>query len=516
MFTYNTKDRMRKANCYYSVELEGMENVHLRGAMFGYYKSGSDKERDENDRWPDDGLMLMKPGKLLKKMAEAIETDVTDLDIENAVNRLKNVISIYGDEHGEGGELPMLCIVKGELIGAYYLEDNYLEGIGNLGSSCMRYESCLPAFRIYEDNQDAISMLVLKSHTNKVIARALLWKLNAEYYMDTVYSIKDNYRDMLIDYAKRHDFFYKSQQSCHHNVFDRKGDEHITPFIISVPINFDTSWKVPYMDTMFFAVKRDDQWYATNCAVESDTEIYRMRSTGGRAETRWYPAENYLLHMEVSFSLLHKTFVSDAAKKWIDDNDIRDIPNSVMKDVIKDDESGNYDYKRYFLFEEEEEEEEDENRVYCEYLGEHRDYDDCTYIDRGERRDEYVLSEDAAEVRGCYWWTGDSDIVWVDSEGEYYHVDDTFFCEYNQEHYQIDDAVYVEDYGDVRKYDVEEVAVSIDGTWYNKDNCVQCEISEEWMIEGDEQELPDGRLVTQDEYDKFMAENQEEEEEERP
>ncbi len=87
MFTYNTKDRMRKANCYYSVELEGMENVHIRGAMFGYYKSGSDKERDENDRWPDDGLMLMKPGKLLKKMAEATETDVTDLDIENAVNK---------------------------------------------------------------------------------------------------------------------------------------------------------------------------------------------------------------------------------------------------------------------------------------------------------------------------------------------------------------------------------------------------------------------------------------------
>jgi hypothetical protein len=318
MFTYNTKDLMRKADCYYSVELEGMENVHLRGAMFGYYKSGSDKQQDSNDRWPDDGLMLMKPGKLLKKIAEEIQSDVTDHDIEQAVNRLKNVVSVYGDEHGE-------CVVKGELIGAYYLEDNYVATVGNLGSSCMRHESCLPAFKIYEDNQDAISMLVLKSHTNKVFARALLWKLNAEYYMDTVYSIKDNYRDMLIDYAKRHDFYYKSYQSCHHNVFDMKGSEHVTPFIISVPINFDPSWKVPYMDTMFFAVKRDNQWYATNCAVATDTEIYRMRSTSARPEDRWIPAENYLLHMEVSFSLLHKTFVSDAAKKWIDDNDTSDI-----------------------------------------------------------------------------------------------------------------------------------------------------------------------------------------------
>ena len=510
MFTYNTKDRMRKANCYYSVELEGMENVHLRGAMFGYYKSGSDKERDENDRWPDDGLMLMKPGKLLKKMAEAIETDVTDLDIENAVNRLKNIISIHGDEHGEGGELPMLCIVKGELIGAYYLEDNYLEGIGNLGSSCMRYESCLPAFRIYEDNQDAISMLVLKSHTNKVIARALLWKLNAEYYMDTVYSIKDNYRDMLIDYAKRHDFFYKSQQSCHHNVFDRKGDEHITPFIISVPINFDTSWKVPYMDTMFFAVKRDDQWYATNCAVESDTEIYRMRSTGGRAETRWYPAENYLLHMEVSFSLLHKTFVSDAAKKWIDDNDIRDIPNSVMKDVIKDDESGNSDYKRYFLHEEEEEEDEHDGEVWSDWHNEWINEDDSVYC---AAYSDYIRYDCSVEVGGDFYHEDDENIIYVESRGRHYHADDTVYCEYNQDTYHIDDAVYVEDYGYVHEDDVSEVAVDIDGTWYNKDNCVQCAISGVWMQEGDEQELPDGRLVTQDEYDKFMADNQEEEEE---
>jgi hypothetical protein len=352
-------------------------------------------------------------------------------------------------------------------------------------------------------------MLVLKSHTNKVIARALLWKLNAEYYMDTVYSIKDNYRDMLIDYAKRHDFYYKSYQSCHHNVFDMKGSERVTPFIISVPINFDPSWKVPYMDTMFFAVKRDDQWYATNCAVATDTEIYRMRSTSVRPEDRWIPAENYLLHMEVSFSLLHKTFVSDAAKKWIDDNYTSDIDDSLMKDIIKDDESGNSNYRRYFLFEEEDmpEEEYDDDDVYCEYIGEYRNSDDCTYIERGDRRDEYVLNEDAVNINGRWWYREDSDIVWVECDGEYYHIDDTFYCEYNQESYHIDNSVYVEDYGNVHIDDVEEVAVRIEGTWYNKDNCVQCAISGVWMQEGDEQELPDGRKVTQEEYDKFMAEN---------
>jgi hypothetical protein len=513
MFTYNTRELLRKANCYYDVTLEGIENVHLRGAMFGYYKSGSDKERDDNDRWPDDGRMFIKPGKLLKKMAEVAQSDLTDHDIEQAVNRLKNVISIHGDEHGEGGEAPTLCVVKGELIGAYYLEDNYIATVGNLGSSCMRYESCLPAFRIYEDNQDSISMLVLKSHTNKVFARALLWKLNAEYYMDTVYSIKDNYRDMLIDYAKRHDFYYKSKQSCHHNVFDMKGSERVTPFIISVPINFDPSWKVPYMDTMFFAVKRDDQWYATNCAVATDTEIYRMRSTSVRPEDRWIPAENYLLHMEVSFSLLHKTFVSDAAKKWIDDNDTSDISNSLMKDVIKDDESGNSDYKRYFLFEEEEEEDEHDGEVWSDWHNEWINEDDSVYC---AAYSDYIRYDCSVAVGEDFYHEDDENIRYVDSRGRHYHTDDTVYCEYNSEDIHIDDATHVEDYGYVHDDYVSEVAVDIDGTWYRKGNCVQCEISGEWMIEGDEQELPDGRKVTQEEYDKFMAENKEEEEEERP
>ncbi|MFN9114250.1 MAG: hypothetical protein ACK5XN_29640, partial [Bacteroidota bacterium] len=121
-----------------------------------------------------------------------------------------------------------------------------------------------------------------------------------------------------------------------------------------------------------------------------------------------------------------------------------DIPLSVLKDVIKSDESGNYDYKRYFLFEEDDEDEEENN-------------------------------------------------------------EDEVYCEYNDRYYHINDVIYVKDYGYVLSDDVEEVAVQIDDTWYNKDNCVQCEISEEWMMKGDEQVLPDGRKVTQDEYDNWMA-----------
>jgi hypothetical protein len=514
MFTYNTRDLLRKAKCHYEITLEGMENVHLRGAMFGYYKSGSDKQQDADDRWPDEGLMLMKPGKLLKKIVEEIGTDVTDLDIENAVNRLKNVISIHGDEHGDNAATPQLVLVKGELIGAYYLESNYAADRGNIGSSCMRHESCLPAFKIYERNQHIISMLVLKSQDNKVIARALLWQIEDDTYMDTVYSIADNYRDMLIDYAKRHNFYWKKDQSCHHNVFDMKGESKATgSLVVSVPISFNPLWQVPYMDTMFNVIDRDGQYVATNLPriSDHDSSIYRLRSTSARAESAWKPSEDYLLHTEVAFSLLHGTFISDAAKRWSDENNGSSISKSICQNVIKGQDEDCSDYRRYFL--QEEEEDDHDGEVWSEWHDCYIAEDDAVYSDA---YGDYIRWEDSVEIRGVYYHQDDEGITYVESRDRWCHVDDTAYCKYSGETIHIDDAIHVEDYGYVHENDIDEVAVEIDGTYYKKDDCVQCAISGEWMIEGDEQELPDGRLVTQDEYDKFMAENQEEEEEEKP
>jgi len=504
------------ANTYISTELSGYENVHLRGAdgMFGYYKPDSNKYTDDDCRWPEDGLQLIKPGKLIKKLAEAEEIEYTDKEIEDAVNRIKNVIAIYGDEHGEFARQPILAAVKGGLIGAYYFEDNYLENSGNLGGSCMRYQSCLNAFRIYEDNQEVVSMLVLKSEDNRVMARALVWNYNGEYYMDTVYSTKDNFRDMLIDYAKRHGYYYKSQQSCHHSVFDRKGDASCLPFVISIPINFSESWQVPYMDTLFFVVKRGEQYYVTNCLSNEDNgSIYRLRSTDTSPKNNWIPQGDYLLHMEVAFSLLHNVKVSDKAHEWIIQKGDKNIDDDDLSSVIKDDCINETSYRRFFLEEEVyDDDEHDEDDVYCEYIGEYRNIDDCIYIERGQRRDEWVLSENAVEVRGNWWWVEDEDIT-IAADGEWYHLDDVGLCEYTGEYYPHDELAYVEDYGYVNDGDLAWVAVEIDGTWYHQRDCVKSEISGDWMLRNDEFQLPDGRTVTEEEYDKWMEENKEEEEE---
>ena len=54
--------------------------------------------------------------------------------------------------------------------------------------------------------------------------------------------------------------------------------------------------------------------------------------------------------------------------------------------------------------------------------------------------------------------------------------------------------------------------MEIDGCYYAKVKCVECAISGEWMLKTEAKELPDGRLVTPAELDKFMAENEAEEE----
>lgn len=515
MFTPKTKRLLRQAISGFDLNTTEMEYVHLRGAdgMFGYYKKGSDKDSDDDGRWPEDGLQLIKPCKLLKKLATDASIDHTDKDIEDMVNKIKNIIAVYGDEHGDHSQPPILSIVKGHLIGAYYLEHNYIEQAGNLGGSCMRYESCLPAFKIYEENQDVVSMLVLKSNDNKVMARALLWNYAGEYYMDTIYSTKDNFRDMLIDYAVRHNFYYKSQQSCHHNVFDRKGGSGVLPFVLSIPVNFNHEWQVPYMDTMFFVVERANKYYVTNCLANDDTgSIYRMRSTTASNQSSWTPADDYLLHMEVAFSLLYNSKVSDKADQWINDKGDKDIDDDDLACVIKEDYRYHNSYKKFFLGEEVyEEEERDEDEVYCDYIDEYRHIDDCIYIERGQRRDEYVLSEDAVEVRRQWWWREDNDLVCA-ADGEMYHCDDAIYCEYTNEYYYHTECIHVEGYGYVNESDVDEVGVEItDGNWYYKDNCMQCEISGDWMLTCDAKELPDGRYVTEEEYDKWMEDNVEEE-----
>jgi hypothetical protein len=527
MYTRKTRTILSKVSNLFTNynDLDTIENVHLRGAMFGFYKKGSNVQMI-NDRWPDKGLQLMKPGKLLQMVTKGY--DVGDKPIEIAVNKLKGYIAMYGDEHGEGVEAPNFSVVSGQMIGFYYLEHQYAayNSGSNLEGSCMRHEHCLPYFKIYEENPDTISLLVLRNTSNLIVARALLWFDGTDTYMDTIYHSTDAFREQMIGYANRHGIYYKAQQSCHYVAFDMLNGERVKPNVLNIKLNVSKNWQMPWLDTMFTGYFKDGDFYLTNCANHDmgTEDVYILRNTGGgilEDEVEEVKADK-LLHIDVAFTLLYgadrsarvSNFITTTPKLLEDLDMLRRDWNGFLSEMIKRPHhnfNNNSEYRKYFLNEVEEEDDDDdhEGEVWSDWHGEWIDEDDSVYCDA---YGDYIRWDVSVEVRGSYYHQDDDNIRYVESRDRYFLAEDTTWCEYREEVIHEDDAVYVENYGYVHEDDLDEVAVEVDGCYYKIANCVECEISGEWIFKTDAKELPDGRIVTQDEYDKFMAENEAEEE----
>lgn len=499
-----------------------IENVHLRGAMFGFYKKGSNVQRVDG-KLPTKGMQLMKPGKLFRMLKG--NDSYSDKHVEDLVNKIKSYISIHGDEHGEGAESPNFSVVSGEMIGYYYMDNNYAtySSGSNLTGSCMRYEYCQPYLRFYEQNQDSISMLILRNNDYKIVARALLWFDGENTYMDTIYHATDANRTTMIDYANKHGFYYKSQQSCHFFAFDMYNGSKISPEIVKIPVHVDESWSsMPWLDTVMFIVKDGDKFYATNCLSEREQGLscYQFRSTGGpsfNSSVFNVDSETSLLRSEVSFALLY-----GGKRRDVIDEMIKTYNNSLIQTHTSSWRSGifynilldpNYEEKSVRVFfdneEDNDEDEDHDGQVWSEWECEWLDEEDAIYCDAYS---DYIRLEDSVEVGNRYYHANDDNIAYVESRDRYYHVDNTTYCEYNQETIHEDDAIYVENYGYVYYNDIDDVAVEVDGEYHLIEKCTQCEISGEWMLKKDAKELPDGRKVTEAEYDKFMAENESEEE----
>lgn len=532
MFTSRTEQIIGTcASALYGEVLPGIEHVHLKGAMFGYYKKGTNPTKVDG-RWPDKGLQLMKPGKFIKM----IHPSMSDEQTERIVNRIKAYVANYGDEHLDGIEAPMFSIASGQLISHYYLEENYVEKRGNLGSSCMRYASCQPYFKLYEQNDDVVSMLVLRNKEHVIVARALLWFDGSDHYMDTIYHIEDKYVESMIDYACKHGIYYKKQQSCHYFAFDMLNRNKIEPKILNIPIQNVSiqGWEFPWLDTLMYMYKDSGKYYLTNCPTTIGSVIH-LRSTSGNI-TKYDIPEDRLLHMETAFTLLYGAKRSPSVAKFLEERDnlvkaaeedsnemISNWNHSILCSILKEPNHHTSTYRRLFV-----DGESAEGQV--EINGEFYDEEDCVVDVYGD----WIHCDDAVEVNGEWYHHEDDNIRYSDARGRYYHCDDVTWVESRSDYYPNDetvwdehndesildrDAVYVENYGHVHEDDVDEVAVEIDGSYYRTEDCFQCEITDEWYLNEDKCELPDGRVVCQEEYDNWMEENdtdEEEVEEEQP
>jgi hypothetical protein len=138
--------------------------------------------------------------------------ELTPRDYEEFVNLYKAEFTVVSNE---------FKLISGDEISYYYDIYNHAYGEkGQLGSSCMRYTECQKYFGIYQKNPEVCQLLAYVNQDNKVLGRALVWKLEkkvddcpAEYFMDRVYCGNDSDMIKFKNYAKEKGWVTKNKNS---------------------------------------------------------------------------------------------------------------------------------------------------------------------------------------------------------------------------------------------------------------------------------------------------------------
>lgn len=101
----------------------------------------------------------------------------------------------------------MFDIVKGNDILKYYLEDNYYNKSGDLGTSCMRNENHQKQIEFYAKNEN-ISLIILKAKdSDTILGRSLLWTTTEGVkVMDRIYTCNSKIVGFFHKYAEENNF----------------------------------------------------------------------------------------------------------------------------------------------------------------------------------------------------------------------------------------------------------------------------------------------------------------------
>jgi hypothetical protein len=200
-------------------------------------------------------LLLTHPDVIEDLELSSLESNLKELtprDYEEFVNLYKSEFIVVSNE---------FKLVKGDEIPYYYDFMNYAyPDKGQLGSSCMRYTPCQKYFGIYKENPEVCQLLVYVNQDNKVLGRALVWKLgkkvdgcDAEYFMDRIYSNSDSDQLKFQNYAKEQGWIMKNKNTSdivESLFFNYNGQV----FLSHVYVQLDSFKfkKFPFVDTLSF------------------------------------------------------------------------------------------------------------------------------------------------------------------------------------------------------------------------------------------------------------------------
>jgi hypothetical protein len=310
----------------------------------------------------------IKISKLVNKLLEN-EKQFTEGDKERFVNLIKSKLSTEDK----------FIVASGDEIANYYKSSNYSKETGTLGNSCMRRKSA-NVFRIYTENPEKCSIVVMLDEDDKVLGRALLWNLDycslegVTKFMDRIYTANDYDLYKFRKWAKENGYAYKARNTYS----DLQGiifneEEHEVEMSVNLK-KMDYN-NFPYLDT--FRLYDPSNHKLINLSVDEDDSEYS------------------------GFYILSST-----------DGDYTEIA------------SGNYSEWHDQRIPE-------DQSVYSDYLNDYLRRDDSVEVERGSRR-----------YRG--WYPSDyDDIAYNNIEDEYYHINDAVYSEYHDTYILSDESTNV-------------------------------------------------------------------------
>lgn len=193
----------------------------------------------DTDEWSKRTRSVGNIGRIIRQILKDNNFQFTDKELEDFVNLYKS----KWDKDYSGRKVEM---VKGDDILFWYNETNYYSSGGTLGNSCMRNPAKNKYMKLYAENPDKVSLVIL-TKDNKLMGRALLWKLDdnslgADFYCDRIYYRFDSDAGLIKEWVASN---VKGKVVYHDDGFDEDD---------KVKVNLEKTKfeKYPYMDTFHY------------------------------------------------------------------------------------------------------------------------------------------------------------------------------------------------------------------------------------------------------------------------
>jgi hypothetical protein len=207
----------------------------------------------------------MKVGKFITALLDQIKNKkihVKPNDIEAFVKK----IYAYRESGGQIDTDYEYALVDDKDINKYYLESNSECLSGGLGGSCMRHKEKNEFVSVYANEFKSVVKLLVKRNkmTDKIIARALLWKTDQGMYLDRIYASDDKIVEEIMEYAKK---AYKIKDAYDMKKFNKN---------FTVTIKMDSKFKpkyMPYLDTFESAIYDKSKKEFILCTIDTLNKV---------------------------------------------------------------------------------------------------------------------------------------------------------------------------------------------------------------------------------------------------